>query len=121
MPTLPSRETARSPPTKPSRKKISTTRFKTRRSQTAMSTLLAAQIASANAAVLAGQAAVENAQINLGYTTIYAPVTGLIGFLNYDVGNVVGGPATQVLDTITTIDPIKITFGWTNRRTCLSG
>ena len=32
---------------------------------------------------------------------IYAPVTGLIGFLNYDVGNVVGGPGTQVLDTIT--------------------
>lgn len=69
------------------------------------------QIGSANAAVLAGQAAVETAQINLGYTTIYAPVSGLIGFLNYDVGNVVGGPAAQVLDTITTIDPIKITFG----------
>ena len=43
---------------------------------------------------------VDNAQINLGYTTIYAPVTGLIGFLNYDVGNVVGGQGTQVLDTI---------------------
>ncbi len=60
-----------------------------------------AQIASANAAVVAAQAAVDNAKINLGYTTIYAPVTGLIGFLNYDVGNVVGGPSTQVLDTIT--------------------
>jgi membrane fusion protein (multidrug efflux system) len=69
------------------------------------------QIASANASVLAGQAAVETAQINLGYTTVYAPVSGLIGFLNYDVGNVVGGPATQVLDTITTIDPITIIFG----------
>lgn len=70
-----------------------------------------AQIESASAATLGGQAAVDNAQINLGYTTIYAPVTGLIGFLNYDVGNVVGGPATQVLDTISTIDPVKITFG----------
>lgn len=69
------------------------------------------QIGSANAAVMAGQAAVDNAKINLGYTTIYAPVTGLIGFLNYDVGNVVGGSTTQLLDTITTIDPIKITFG----------
>jgi RND family efflux transporter MFP subunit len=65
----------------------------------------------ASAQIASGQAAVETAQINLGYTTIYAPVTGLIGFLNYDVGNVVGGPTTQVLDTITSIDPIKITFG----------
>jgi membrane fusion protein (multidrug efflux system) len=65
----------------------------------------------ARAQIASGQAAVDNAQINVGYTTVYAPVSGLIGFLNYDVGNVVGGPATQVLDTITTIDPIKITFG----------
>jgi len=70
-----------------------------------------AQIASGNAAVLSGQAAVTNAQINVGYTSIYAPVTGLIGFMNYDVGNVVGGPQTQVLDTLTAIDPIKVTFG----------
>jgi membrane fusion protein (multidrug efflux system) len=70
-----------------------------------------AQIESASAAAAAGQAAVDTAHINLGYTTINAPVTGLIGFLNYDVGNVVGGPGAQVLDTISTIDPIKITFG----------
>ncbi|HEY2473856.1 MAG TPA: efflux RND transporter periplasmic adaptor subunit [Candidatus Cybelea sp.] len=69
-----------------------------------------AGIAAANAAQLAGQAAVQTAGINLGYTTIHAPVTGLIGFLNYDVGNVVGGPGADVLDTITAIDPIKITF-----------
>ncbi len=70
-----------------------------------------AQIQAANAAVLAGQAAVANAKLNLSYTTIYSPVTGLIGFRTFDVGNVVGGPTTEVLDTITTIDPIKITFG----------
>lgn len=70
-----------------------------------------AGIESASAAMLAGQAAVDNAQINLGYTTIRAPVTGLIGFSNFDVGNVVGGPGTQVLNTISSIDPVKITFG----------
>ena len=69
------------------------------------------QIGQANAAVLAAEAAVANAKINLGYTTIHSPVTGLVGFLNYDVGNVVGGSTTQVLDTITSVDPIKITFG----------
>jgi len=70
-----------------------------------------AQIESAKAAVLSGEAAVANAKINYGYTTIYSPVTGLIGYLNYDVGNVVGGTGTQVLDTITTIDPVKVNFG----------
>jgi membrane fusion protein (multidrug efflux system) len=64
----------------------------------------------ARAQIASAQAAIDNAQINLGYTTIHAPVTGLIGFLNYDVGNVVGGPTTQVLDTISAIDPIKVTF-----------
>ncbi len=64
----------------------------------------------ARAQIASAQAAIENAQINVGYTTVYAPVTGLIGFLNYDVGNVVGGPGNDVLDTITAIDPIKVTF-----------
>jgi RND family efflux transporter MFP subunit len=64
----------------------------------------------ADAQIASAQAAVDDAKINLGYTTIYAPVTGLIGFLNYDVGNVVGGAGAQVLDTISAIDPIKVTF-----------
>jgi RND family efflux transporter MFP subunit len=64
----------------------------------------------AQAQIASAKAAIDNAQINVGYTMIYAPVTGLIGFLNYDVGNVVGGPATQVLDTVTSIDPIEVGF-----------
>ena len=64
----------------------------------------------ARAQIASAQAAIDNAQINVGYTTVYAPVTGLIGFLNFDVGNVVGGPGNEVLDTITAIDPIKVTF-----------
>jgi RND family efflux transporter MFP subunit len=64
----------------------------------------------ANAQIASAQAAVDDAKINLGYTTVRAPVTGLIGFLNYDVGNVVGGPDTQILDTISSLDPIKVTF-----------
>ncbi len=71
----------------------------------------AASIATAKAATLAAQAAVDNAKINLGYTDVTAPITGLIGFLKYDVGNIVGDtPTTQVLDTITSIDPISVTF-----------
>jgi RND family efflux transporter MFP subunit len=69
-----------------------------------------ASIESAKGQVLSSQADVDNAKLNLSYTTIYAPVTGLIGFLKYDVGNVVGGNGNEVLDTITTVDPIKVNF-----------
>ncbi len=68
-------------------------------------------IESAKGQVLSSQADLDNAKLNLSYTDIRAPVTGLIGFLKYDVGNVVGSADTQVLDTITAIDPIKVNFG----------
>ncbi len=69
-----------------------------------------ASIESAKGQLLSSQADVANAKLNLSYTTIFAPVTGLIGFLKYDVGNVVGGTGNEVLDTITTVDPIKVNF-----------
>jgi membrane fusion protein, multidrug efflux system len=66
----------------------------------------------AQSEILQAQSQTTDAKLNLSYTTIYAPVTGLIGFLKYDVGNVVGGAGTgtEVLDTITTVDPIKVDF-----------
>jgi RND family efflux transporter MFP subunit len=67
-------------------------------------------IQSAKAQILSSEATVSTAKLNLSYTQIYAPVTGLIGFLKYDVGNVVGGAGNEVLDTITSIDPIKVNF-----------
>ncbi len=68
-------------------------------------------IESAKGEVLSAQGDLANAKLNLSYTDIYAPVTGLIGYLKYDVGNVVGGTGTEVLDTIDSIDPIKVNFG----------
>jgi membrane fusion protein (multidrug efflux system) len=67
-------------------------------------------IEQAKAAVLSAQSTLDNAKLNLSYCTVAAPVTGLIGFLKYDVGNVVGGTGDEVLDTITTVDPIKVLF-----------
>ena len=62
------------------------------------------------AAILSAQSQISDANLNLSYTTIRAPVTGLIGFLTVDPGNVVGGAGDQVLATISTVDPIKVTF-----------
>ena len=59
---------------------------------------------------LSSQATLANAKLNLSYCTIAAPATGVIGFLKYDVGNVVGDADSQVLDTISTVDPIKVHF-----------
>ncbi len=67
-------------------------------------------IESAKGQVLSAQADLATAKLNLSYCTITAPVTGLIGFLKYDVGNVVGSAGNEVLDTMTTIDPIKVDF-----------
>src|SRR5467141_879276 len=66
-------------------------------------------IAAANstaANVEADKAAVQQAEINLGYTKITAPIDGVVGFANNQVGDLVG-PSTGPLTTMSQIDPIK--------------
>src|SRR5262245_8711467 len=54
----------------------------------------------------ADEAAVQQAQLNLGYTKIIAPIEGVSGFANNQVGDLVG-PSTGPLTTVSQIDPIK--------------
>jgi membrane fusion protein (multidrug efflux system) len=61
---------------------------------------------SSRANVEADQAAVDQAELNLGYTKITAPINGLAGFANKQVGDLVG-PTTGPLTTVSQIDPIK--------------
>ena len=63
----------------------------------------------ARAKVLEAQAALRAAELDLGYTEIYAPVTGKIGRAAYSVGNLVG-PDSGVLATIVSQDPMYVTF-----------
>jgi membrane fusion protein (multidrug efflux system) len=68
--------------------------------------------------VEADEAAVKQAEINLGYTKITAPIDGVAGFTNNQVGDLVG-PSTGPLTTVSQIDPIKavVTAGegpWTD-------
>jgi membrane fusion protein (multidrug efflux system) len=65
-------------------------------------------IEQAQAAVEAGRAAVTQAQLELNYTTIRAPVTGIIGRLDVNEGNLVGRGEPTLLATMSTYDPIKI-------------
>jgi len=61
---------------------------------------------SSRANVEADAAAVKQAELNLGYTKITAPIDGLAGFANNQVGDLVG-PTTGPLTTVSQIDPIK--------------
>jgi RND family efflux transporter MFP subunit len=62
---------------------------------------------SSRANVEADEAAVKQAELNLGYTSIRAPIDGLAGFANNQVGDLVGPAATAPLTTVSQIDPIK--------------
>jgi RND family efflux transporter MFP subunit len=61
---------------------------------------------SSKANVEADEAAVKQSDLNLGYTKITAPIDGIVGFANNQVGDLVG-PSTGPLTTMSQIDPIK--------------
>jgi membrane fusion protein (multidrug efflux system) len=64
---------------------------------------------SLEAQVLAAQAQVQFSQINLDYTDIRSPIDGRIGRTAVTEGNVVS-PASGVLTTIVSQDPMYVTF-----------
>jgi membrane fusion protein (multidrug efflux system) len=59
-----------------------------------------ARASSAEARIQVAQAAVNVAKLNLGYTTIVAPVSGVVGRRNVEVGQVIqpGQPLVSVVD-----------------------
>ncbi len=63
----------------------------------------------ADASVQARQAEIATAEIQLGYTRIIAPIAGLMGRSEFSVGNLIG-PESDVLATVTSMDPIYVLF-----------
>ena len=70
-----------------------------------------AQKDAAVAQVDAQKAALEKAEFDLGYTTITAPIDGLIGTTKVKAGNLVGRGESTLLVTISQIDPIFFRVG----------
>src|SRR5215467_9807228 len=75
-----------------------------------------AQIGTAKAAIKTVQGQIENAkaavrtaQLNLGFTRIIAPIDGIAGIAQAQVGNLVSKD-TPALTAISTVDPIKVYF-----------
>ncbi len=69
----------------------------------------------AKAQILQNQAALTQAEINLGYTDIRSPIDGRIGRTAFTVGNLVN-PASGVLATIVSQDPIYVLFPVSQRQ-----
>lgn len=70
----------------------------------------AANVAQLTAAVQGDQAAIVSAQTQLGYATISAPITGVAGFLQVTVGNIVHASDQTPIVTITQLQPISVIF-----------
>ena len=69
-----------------------------------------AQIQAASAAVEAATAALEAANVNLGFTKLYSPIDGIAGNAQTQIGNLVGPSSPNPVTTVSTVDPVKVTF-----------
>lgn len=67
-------------------------------------------IQQAQAAVESAKATVEMAELDLSYTTLRAPISGVIGRKAVSVGNLVGRGEPTLLATISTSNPMKAVF-----------
>jgi RND family efflux transporter MFP subunit len=68
-----------------------------------------AQIQASVATVEAAKAALASAEVNLGFTRLTAPISGIAGVAQQQVGALVNSSSAPVT-TVSTIDPIKVYF-----------
>jgi multidrug efflux system membrane fusion protein len=67
-------------------------------------------VAQLTAQIAADDAAIANAQTQLDYTKITAPITGVAGLRQIDVGNIVNASSQTAMVTIAQIEPIAVIF-----------
>jgi len=68
-----------------------------------------ATVATSQAAIKTDEAAVETAKINLDFTRLIAPIDGIAGQAQLQVGALVS-PSSGVVTAVSTVDPIKVYF-----------
>lgn len=64
----------------------------------------------ARADVRTQEAALEQARLDLGYTEVRAPISGRVGRIQVDVGNLVGAGEETILTRLVQLDPIYVYF-----------
>jgi membrane fusion protein (multidrug efflux system) len=68
-----------------------------------------ASVATAKAQIQTAQAAVDTAKINLDFTRLVAPINGIAGQAQLQVGALVN-PSSGPVTSVSTVDPIKVYF-----------
>src|SRR5689334_11390700 len=74
-----------------------------------------ATIENARATIRADEAAVESVKLQLGYTNIYSPLDGRMGRAEVRVGALVGRGDPTLLATVSTLDPMYVSFSVSER------
>ncbi|MDA9412331.1 MULTISPECIES: efflux RND transporter periplasmic adaptor subunit [unclassified Bradyrhizobium] len=67
-------------------------------------------VAQLTAQIAADEAAIANAQTQLDYTQITAPITGVAGLRQVDIGNIVNASNQTGVVTIAQVEPITVIF-----------
>ena len=68
------------------------------------------QVAQLTAQIEADQAAIDNAQTQLDYATVKAPISGVVGIRQVDVGNIVNASTQTGIVSIAQVEPIAVIF-----------
>src|SRR5689334_3904390 len=68
------------------------------------------QVAQLTAQIEADQAAIDNAKTQLDYATVKAPISGVVGIRQVDVGNIVNATTQTGIVSIAQIEPIAVIF-----------
>jgi RND family efflux transporter MFP subunit len=74
-----------------------------------------ATIENARAIIRADEAAVDSARLQLGYTVVRSPLDGRMGRAEVRVGSLVGRSDSTLLATVSTRDPMYVTFSVSER------
>jgi membrane fusion protein (multidrug efflux system) len=69
-----------------------------------------AQVEAAKAAIASAQASLDAAKLNLGFTTITAPIDGVAGIANAQVGDFISPQSANPLTTVSAVNPILVNF-----------
>lgn len=69
-----------------------------------------ASVDDATAQIQSAKAQLEQANLNLSYTQIRSPLAGVAGLALVRVGNLVGQDGPTLLTTVSSLDPIRVTF-----------
>jgi len=67
-------------------------------------------VAQLTAQIAADEAAISNAQTQVDYTQVKAPISGIAGLRQVDLGNIVNASTQTGIVTITQIEPIAVIF-----------